>query len=77
MSIDILHKEKARMLIGEEGFMKLTHSGPEVTEMAESKRSEPNGPTLAFSTLEPVAVRSSLIASRWPLKPISCKFILS
>lgn len=61
-------------LIGlEDGMLKLTHSGPEVMDTAESKRSESNGPTLVFSTREPCLVRSTLIASLWPLKPISCK----
>jgi len=43
---------------------KLTHfvSEPEETETAESKSEDPNGPTFAFSTCEPLLVRSNLMA---------------
>uniref|UniRef100_A0A2P2LJ31 Uncharacterized protein MANES_07G014700 n=1 Tax=Rhizophora mucronata TaxID=61149 RepID=A0A2P2LJ31_RHIMU len=45
------------------GFKKLTHLGPKETETAESKSAEPIGPTLVFSTFNPVFVRSNLLVS--------------
>jgi hypothetical protein len=40
-----------------------THSVLEEMETAESKRTDPKGPTFAFSTRTPCLVRSSLMAS--------------
>lgn len=51
------------------GLEKLTHAEPVVTETAESKRSDPKGPTLAFSTCDPCFARSNLIAPFCFLKP--------
>lgn len=42
------------------------------TETAESKRTEPNGPTFAFSTRNPCLVRSSLAASFCLSRPTAC-----
>lgn len=54
---------------------KLTHSRPDETETAESKRSEPKGPTFAFSTLKPYLVRSNLIASLGPRRPTAYNIV--
>lgn len=47
---------------------KLTHSGPDVTETAESKIFDPKGPTLVFSIFASLCVRSSLKESFSPTK---------
>lgn len=51
------------------GLKKLTHSGPDETEIAESKRADPSGPTLVFSTVKFSLVSSSLVGFFFPNKP--------
>lgn len=54
---------------------KLTHSMPDETETAESKRSEPKGPTFAFSTRNPCLARSSLLGPFCPSKPTAYEIV--
>jgi hypothetical protein len=53
-------------------WKKLTHLAPYDIETAESKRTEPKGPTFAFSTRNPCLVRSNFIESFCPNKPTAC-----
>lgn len=48
---------------------KLTHPGPAETEIAESKRRDPKGPTFVFCTSAPFLVRSNLLVSCCPTNP--------